>query len=173
LADSECELQDLPSFRIGRDGEQLPFFAVGCPGPDLYHREAAPGIPNHVPFASTCRAVPSSDSFPPLPGPPTFLPIGTRVPAMRTRLWIPAWRDFGAAGEHSSFPAALPSRTRATLSSCRFGAAANNAQRKLNPLLEPTYRYRSLQACRQFRVIAEVVTSGLPVGRSLVRNSFR
>src|ERR1700686_1465976 len=44
-----------PTFRIGRDGEQLPFLPSACPGLDLYHREAAPGIPNHVPVAGTCR----------------------------------------------------------------------------------------------------------------------
>src|SRR6267142_4624874 len=43
------------TFRIGRDGEQLPFLRSACPSLDLYHREAAPGIPNHVPVAGTCR----------------------------------------------------------------------------------------------------------------------
>src|SRR6266849_9094144 len=31
------------TFRIGRDGEQLPFLRSACPGLDPYHREAAPG----------------------------------------------------------------------------------------------------------------------------------
>src|SRR6266849_8012614 len=43
------------TFGIGRDGEQLPFLRSACPGLDLYHREAAPGIPNHVPVAGICR----------------------------------------------------------------------------------------------------------------------
>jgi hypothetical protein len=33
------------TFRIWSDGEQLPFLRSACPGLDLYHREAAPGIP--------------------------------------------------------------------------------------------------------------------------------
>src|SRR5882724_2315299 len=31
------------------------FLPSACPGRDLYHGEAAPGIPNHVPVAGTCR----------------------------------------------------------------------------------------------------------------------
>src|SRR5713101_5870978 len=31
------------TFRIGRDGEQLPFLRSACPSLDLYHLEAAPG----------------------------------------------------------------------------------------------------------------------------------
>ena len=42
------------TFRIGRDGEQL-LLRSAFPSLDLYHREAAPGIPNHVPVAGTCR----------------------------------------------------------------------------------------------------------------------
>ena len=35
--------------------EQLPFWRSACPGLGLYHCEAAPGIPNHVLVAGTCR----------------------------------------------------------------------------------------------------------------------
>jgi len=35
--------------------ESNNLFAVGSPGLGLYHREAAAGIPNHVPVAGTCR----------------------------------------------------------------------------------------------------------------------
>jgi hypothetical protein len=31
------------TFRIGSDGEQLPFLRSACPGLDPYHRESAPG----------------------------------------------------------------------------------------------------------------------------------
>src|ERR1700733_13021580 len=42
------------TFRIGGDGEQLPFLRSACPGLDRHHREAAPGIPNHVSVAGIC-----------------------------------------------------------------------------------------------------------------------
>jgi len=34
--------------------KQTTFLRSACPGLDLYHREAAPGIPNHVPVAGIC-----------------------------------------------------------------------------------------------------------------------
>jgi hypothetical protein len=81
------------------------------------------------------NAVPSSDSIPALPCPPTFPLVGTRVPAMRTRLWVAAWRDFGlgrGALVLSIYCRLRHDRLRARTTS---GAAADNAQRKLNSLL--------------------------------------
>jgi hypothetical protein len=67
--------------------------------------------------------------------PPISPLVGTRVPAMRTRLWVAAWRDFGlgrGALVLSIYCRLRHHRLRARTTS---GAAAYNAQRKLNSLL--------------------------------------